>query len=110
MNSGGASDTRESPVRMVVLAGPESPELGRFAIRALAPAAGIAMSAGRLPKHSPSIDPNEDAAFVAVGPVGALAAVIDGHLGFDVASRVLETLKEEAERILVAPVGNGERV
>ena len=103
-------EVREPAVRMVVLAGPESPVLGRFAIRALAPAAGIAMSAGRLPKSSPSVDPNEDAAFVAVGPVGALAAVIDGHLGFDVAARVLDTLKQQAERILVAPIRNGEKV
>jgi len=89
---------------MVVLAGPETESLGRFAIRALAPAAAIAMSAGRLPKHSPSVDPNEDGAFMAVGPYGALACVVDGHLGFDVAARVLEVLKVEGEHLLARPI------
>ena len=97
-------------VRMVVLSGPETPTLGRFAIRALAPAAGIAMSAGRLPKQRPSVDPNEDAAFVAVGPSGALAAVIDGHLGFDVAGAVLEVLKAETDLALAREIYDVEAV
>lgn len=99
-----------SPVRMVVLAGPETQTLGRFAIRALTPAAGIAMSAGRLPKQSPSVDPNEDAAFVAVGASGALAAVIDGHLGFDVAAAVLEALKSGVEQLLTNEIYDAEAV
>jgi serine/threonine protein phosphatase PrpC len=96
-------------VRMVVLAGPECEDLGHFAIRALSPAAAIASSAGRLPKLPAPVDPNEDAAFVAVSEHGALAAVIDGHLGFDVANGVLEALKAIAEPLLKAPITDLER-
>jgi serine/threonine protein phosphatase PrpC len=89
---------------MVVLAGPEAPTLGRFTMRALAPVAAIAMSAGRLPKVPPPLDPNEDAAMVAVGPHATLAVVIDGHLGFDTAGALVTSFKDQAETVVVRPV------
>lgn len=90
--------------RMVVLAGTETPTLGRFTMRALAPVAAIAMSAGRLPKRPPPLDPNEDAALIAVGTEAAFAVVIDGHLGFDTAGALLDSFKEQVQPVVSGPV------
>lgn len=78
-------------MRLALLRGREHVELG--AIDVVAEGAGaVAISMGGAPKRYAHVDPNEDAALLALGPSGALAAVADGHHGFEAAEVALEYL------------------
>jgi len=78
-------------LKSALLRGREHVELG--AIDAVAEAhAAIAISIGGAHKTYPHTDPNEDAALFALGEVGTLVAVADGHRGFEAAEVALEHL------------------
>lgn len=57
-------------------------------------ALAIAISRGGFAKQYAYVDPNEDAAAFAWGPLGFLVAVADGHSGFEAAEVALEHLLE----------------
>jgi serine/threonine protein phosphatase PrpC len=78
-------------LRLALLRGREHVELG--AIAAVAEGCGaIALSLGGAKKQYAHVDPNEDAALLALGPAGVLVAVADGHHGFEAAEVALEYL------------------
>jgi serine/threonine protein phosphatase PrpC len=64
--------------------------------------AGIALSAGWLPKLVPAVEPNEDGALLAAGPGGLLLAVADGHGGSGAAVDALTALAVAAPSLLAA--------
>jgi len=78
-------------LRLAFLRGREHVELGAIAAVAEGNAA-IALSLGGAKKQYAHVDPNEDAALLALGPAGALVAVADGHHGFEAAEVALEYL------------------
>ncbi|MDH3684937.1 MAG: protein phosphatase 2C domain-containing protein [Myxococcales bacterium] len=78
-------------MKSALLRGRDHVALG--AIDAVAEAdAAIAISVGGAPKTYSHADPNEDAALFAIGEVGTLVAVADGHRGFEAAEVALEHL------------------
>jgi serine/threonine protein phosphatase PrpC len=80
-------------VRSAILRGREHARLGAIDVVAEGPAA-IAISLGGAPKAYAHTDPNEDVALFALGEGGVLAAVADGHAGFDASEVALERLLE----------------
>jgi serine/threonine protein phosphatase PrpC len=76
-------------VRFALQRGREHTELGAIDIVA-EEAAAIAISIGGAKKRYAHVDPNEDAALLALGPAGTLVAVADGHHGFEAAEVALE--------------------
>jgi serine/threonine protein phosphatase PrpC len=78
-------------VRLALLRGREHVELGAIDVVAEGCAA-IAISLGGARKRYSHVDPNEDAALLALGPAGTLVAVADGHHGFEAAEVALEYL------------------
>lgn len=74
-----------------MLRGREHLELGAIAVVAEGRGA-IALSLGGARKQYAHVDPNEDAALLALGPAGVLVAVADGHHGFEAAEVALEYL------------------
>jgi serine/threonine protein phosphatase PrpC len=78
-------------LRLALLRGRDHLELG--AVDAVGEGCGaIAITLGGAPKRYAHVDPNEDAALLALGPAGTLAAVADGHHGFEAAEVALEYL------------------
>jgi serine/threonine protein phosphatase PrpC len=72
--------------------------------------AAIAISRGGAPKTYFHVDPNEDAALLAVGERGALVAVADGHHGALAAEVALEVVAAgPAQRLLEAGAACAER-
>lgn len=67
--------------------------------------AAIAISRGGHAKSYAHLDPNEDAAGFALGPGGWLAAVADGHRGFEAAEAALDHLLEHPAPQWTAPGG-----
>ncbi|HUH08643.1 MAG TPA: protein phosphatase 2C domain-containing protein [Egibacteraceae bacterium] len=92
------------------LAGRDHSELREVAVRTVGEQAAIAMSCGRLPKRRPGVDPNEDAALVAVGSQGVFAAVMDGHLGGDAAEETLAAAGEWARSLVEEPADHPRRM
>lgn len=78
-------------MRLALLRGREHVELGAIDVIAEGCAA-IALSLGGARKQYAHVDPNEDAALLALGPAGVLVAVADGHHGFEAAEVALEYL------------------
>lgn len=78
-------------MRLALLRGREHVELGAIDVVAEGSAA-IAISLGGARKRYHHVDPNEDAALLALGPAGSLVAVADGHHGFEAAEVALEYL------------------
>jgi len=78
-------------VRFALQRGREHTELGAVDIVAEGGAA-IAISIGGAKKRYAHVDPNEDAALLALGSAGLLVAVADGHHGFEAAEVALEYL------------------
>jgi serine/threonine protein phosphatase PrpC len=78
-------------VRLALLRGREHVELGAIDVVAEGCAA-IAISLGGARKRYAHVDPNEDAALLALGSNGLLVAVADGHHGFEAAEVALEYL------------------
>lgn len=78
-------------MRSALLRGHEHPEIGAVEVVGEGPAA-IAISRGGAAKTYPYTDPNEDAAFFALGRAGTLIAVADGHWGSRGSEQVLEHL------------------
>lgn len=74
-----------------MLRGREHTELGATDVVAEDRAA-IAISIGGAKKRYAHVDPNEDAALLALGTAGVLVAVADGHHGFEAAEVALEYL------------------
>ena len=97
---GHAARTR---AQVLTLRGSDCETLGKVVARN-AGAGGLAMSRGRLPKPTPSLDPNEDGALVAVGSSGSFAVVVDGHFGFDAAAAALDVTSEWAQVLVDDPV------
>jgi serine/threonine protein phosphatase PrpC len=94
-------------LRLALLRGREHVELG--AIDVVAEGAGaIAISMGGAPKRYAHVDPNEDAALLALGSSGALVAVADGHRGFEAAEVALEYLATHPAPHWVEPGAVGE--
>ena len=85
---------------IVALSGPDCVVIGEIADVVLGHEGALAMSVGRHPKANPSIDPNEDAAFIAAGPRALLVVVADGHLGFNAAQAAVRALQAEAPILL----------
>lgn len=78
-------------MRLALLRGRDHLELG--AVDAVGEGcAALAITLGGAPKRYAHVDPNEDAALLALGPAGVLAAVADGHHGFEAAEVALEYL------------------
>jgi len=78
-------------VRSALLRGREHLEIGATDAVAEGPAA-IAISMGGAKKTYVHSDPNEDSVLFAVGTVGILVALADGHRGFEASEVVLEHL------------------
>lgn len=78
-------------MRLALLRGREHVELGAIDVVAEGCAA-IAISLGGARKRYAHVDPNEDAALLAIGEGGVLVAVADGHHGFEAAEVALEYL------------------
>lgn len=78
-------------MRSALLRGREHLEIGATDAVAEGPAA-IAISMGGAKKTYVHTDPNEDAVLFAVGSVGTLVALADGHRGFEASEVVLEHL------------------
>jgi serine/threonine protein phosphatase PrpC len=78
-------------VRFALQRGREHTELGAIDIVAEEGAA-IAISIGGAKKRYAHVDPNEDAALLAIGTAGTFVAVADGHHGFEAAEVALEYL------------------
>jgi serine/threonine protein phosphatase PrpC len=72
-----------------VLWGDQHPVFGVIESLALDSRCAIALSAGRLPKPTPKVDPNEDAVLAILGTDGYVLAVADGHRGSDAARGAL---------------------
>jgi serine/threonine protein phosphatase PrpC/Mg-chelatase subunit ChlD len=95
--------------QVLTLRGSDCVTLGKVvAEEARAGGGGLAMSRGRLPKPTPSLDFNEDGALVAVGSHGSFAVVVDGHFGFDAAAAALDVTAEWAHVLVDDPVKNPE--
>jgi serine/threonine protein phosphatase PrpC len=78
-------------LRLALLRGRDHLELG--VVDAVGEGCGaLAITLGGAPKRYPHVDPNEDAALLVLGPAGVLAAVADGHHGFEAAEVALEYL------------------
>lgn len=89
--------------RQAVRWGADHPELGDLDVGVVDAGTAIGISAGRMPKPYPHLDPNEDATLAAVGPFGTLLAVADGHNGFDAARGAIARLQQETA-ILDQPI------
>ncbi len=87
-----------------VLWGPDHQELGPIATGEVGPSLAVALSRGRYPKGYHYVDPNEDAAMVAAAGDSRLAAVADGHTGFDAAAAAMQWLEAAAPDLLAEPV------
>lgn len=87
---------------LVLLEGPEHPQLATMAAEALPPDIAIALSAGGHPKRHPSVDANEDAVLAARDGQAFLLAVADGHYGFDAAGAAIGALRTAAGGLLEA--------
>ena len=84
----------------VALSGPDCVVPGEITDVALGGVGALAMSVGRYPKPNPSVEPNEDAAFMAAGSNALLVVVADGHLGFNAAQAAVAALQVEAPVLL----------
>lgn len=93
-------------MRAALLRGREHETLGAVDAEAEGPAA-LAISRGGSEKRYAHLDPNEDAAAFALGAGGWLAAVADGHRGFEAAEAALEHLLEHPAPQWTAPEGVG---
>lgn len=91
-------------MRAALLRGREHETLGAVDAEAEGPAA-LAISRGGHEKSYAHLDPNEDAAAFALGAEGWLAAVADGHRGFEAAEAALEHLLEHPAPQWTAPGG-----
>lgn len=105
--SGGVGVGPGAAVQVALLLGPDHPGLGEVVVRGLGAegpggpvAVGAALSAGWLPKAVPPRESNEDGVLLAVGPVGALLAVADGHHGSAAAVAALRALAARAPALL----------
>lgn len=78
-------------MKLALLRGREHLELGAIDLVAEGCAA-VAITLGGAAKRYSHVDPNEDAALLALGPAGTLVAVADGHHGFEAAEVALEYL------------------
>jgi serine/threonine protein phosphatase PrpC len=90
-------------VSVALLLGADHPELGATQTRALGSDTAIGLSAGRLPKSYWHLDPNEDAALIAVAPGVRVLAVADGHSGSDASHAALVAIAELARDVLGDP-------
>jgi hypothetical protein len=77
------------------LTGPDSPGLGELLVTG-ARVAAIAISAGLHPKRQPSLDDNEDAVAVALGPDSLLLVAADAHDGADAAIAIVDEVLTRA--------------
>lgn len=76
----------------VVLRGLELPPRGDRAVRALAPALGVAMDGGARAKAHVPVDPSEDGAAAGQDGDARWPVVVDGHRGWSAAAAVLDAL------------------
>ncbi|HEX9814416.1 MAG TPA: protein phosphatase 2C domain-containing protein [Myxococcota bacterium] len=92
------ADDLEAPA-IAVLRGSESQIIGGVSVVAQGSAA-ISLSQGGFKKRYSHTDPNEDAAAFALGEVGVLLAVADGHNGCDAAESAVDELMLRAAALL----------
>ena len=92
------------PEACVVIHGPDHVVPDAIGLASLGGVGAVATCVGRFPKAYASVDPNEDAALIAVGNHRVVAAVVDGHLGYEAARATIQAVEEEAALLLAAPV------
>jgi serine/threonine protein phosphatase PrpC len=86
-------------IPQIALCGADYPQRGSVELAGIDAESAVALSAGLHPKPYPSLDPNEDAIFTAVGQRWRLLAVADGHYGCDAAGGAMRGLQAVVDRL-----------
>lgn len=89
-----------APLRVVLRHGREVTVLGQVLVETVGSSVALALSPGRFPKRTRTVDANEDAVLAATTGDRALLAVADGHLGATAAEAAIAACRRHTEQVL----------